>query len=110
MDHKNSRFYFKELQDNINEANELSESYREIIYDQITMYHTLLTTKLNDIMRTVTVFSVIFIPLTFIVGVYGTNFDNLPELHWPHGYSIMWAVMIVTTLIMLWFFKRKKWF
>ena len=108
--HKNNRFYFKELQDNINEANELSESYREIIYDQITMYHTVITTKLNDIMRTLTVISVIFIPLTFIVGVYGTNFDNLPELHWPHGYSIMWAVMIVTTLIMLWFFKRKKWF
>ncbi len=108
--HKNNRFYFKELQDNINEANELSESYREIIYDQITIYHTIMSTKLNDIMRTLTVISVIFIPLTFIVGVYGTNFDYLPELHWPHGYSIMWAVMIVTTLIMLWFFKRKKWF
>ncbi len=108
--HKANRFYFKELQDNINEANELAESYREIIYDQITMYHTVITTKLNDIMRTLTVISVIFIPLTFIVGVYGTNFDYLPELHWAHGYTIMWVVMIITTLIMLWFFKRKKWF
>jgi len=50
--HKNNRFYFKELQDNINEANELSDSYREIIYDQITIYHTIMSTKLNDTMRT----------------------------------------------------------
>lgn len=107
--HKNNRFYFKELQDNINEANELSDSYREIIYDQITIYHTIMSTKLNDTMRTLTIISVIFIPLTFIVGVYGTNFRFLPELNWHYGYYIMWAVMIILTLIMLWFFKRKNW-
>lgn len=108
--HKNNRFYFKELQDNINEANELSDSYREIIYDQITIYHTIMSTKLNDIMRTLTVISVIFIPLTFIVGVYGTNFHFLPELNWHYGYYIMWAVMLLVVVIMLWFFRRKKWF
>jgi magnesium transporter len=108
--HKNNRFYFKELQDNINEANELSDSYREIIYDQITIYHTIMSTKLNDIMRTLTVISVIFIPLTFIVGVYGTNFHFLPELNWHYGYYIMWAVMLLIVVIMLWFFRRKKWF
>ena len=70
----------------------------------------MMSTKLNDIMRTLTVYSVIFIPLTFIVGIYGTNFDNLPELHWKNGYFIMWGVMIVVVLGMLWFFKRKKWF
>jgi magnesium transporter len=60
-------------------------------------------------MRVLTVFSVIFIPLTFIVGVYGTNFDNLPELHWPNGYFMMWGGMIITTFFMLWYFRRKKW-
>jgi magnesium transporter len=69
-----------------------------------------MSTKLNDIMRILTVFSVIFIPLTFIVGVYGTNFENLPELHWQHGYYLMWGVMLLTTGSMLWYFKRKKWF
>ena len=105
-----NKIHFKELQDNINEASELSDSYREILYDQLNIYHTTMSTKLNDIMRVLTVFSVIFIPLTFIAGIYGTNFDNVPELHWPYGYYIMWAVMLITTLFMLWFFKRKKWF
>lgn len=105
-----NRVHYKELQDNINEATELSDSYREILYDQITMYHTMMSTKLNDIMRTLTVFSVVFIPLTFIVGVYGTNFDYLPEIHWQYGYFLMWLVMLVVAVAMLLVFKRKKWF
>ena len=105
-----NRVHYKELQDNINEATELSDSYREILYDQITMYHTMMSTKLNDIMRTLTVFSVIFIPLTFIVGVYGTNFDYLPEIHWQYGYFLMWLVMLFVAVAMLLVFKRKKWF
>ena len=108
--HDENRIHFKELQDNINEATELSDSYREILYDQLNIYHTMMSTKLNEIMRVLTVFSVIFIPLTFIVGIYGTNFDNLPELHWHNGYFMMWGVMIAVTLWMLWYFKRKKWF
>jgi magnesium transporter len=61
-------------------------------------------------MRTLTVFSVIFIPLTFIVGVYGTNFDNLPELHWTYGYFIMWGFMLLIAIAMMIYFWRKKWF
>lgn len=107
--HDENHMHFRELLDNINEASELSDSYREILYDQLNIYHSSMSTKLNDIMRILTVFSVIFIPLTFIVGVYGTNFENVPELHWPHGYFIMWGVMVLTTLAMLWLFRRKKW-
>ncbi len=105
-----NRLHFRELQYNINEAVELSDSYREILFDQISIYHTIVSTRLNDIMRTLTIFSVIFIPLTFIVGVYGTNFDILPELHWKNGYYIMWGVMVVIALAMLIYFSRKKWF
>ncbi|HLP04165.1 MAG TPA: magnesium/cobalt transporter CorA [Paludibacter sp.] len=107
--HDENRLHFRELQDNVNEAIELSESYREILYDQLNIYHTTMSSKLNDIMRVLTVFSVIFIPLTFIVGVYGTNFDILPEIHWHYGYFAMWLLMIVTTGIMLAFFRWKKW-
>ena len=107
---KANRIHYRELQDNINEASELSDSYREILYDQLTIYHTTMSTKLNDIMRILTVFSVVFIPLTFIVGIYGTNFKFIPELEWEYGYFAMWGVMIILTVIMLWFFKRKKWF
>jgi len=105
-----NKVHFRELQDNINEASELTDSYREILYDQLNIYHSSMSTKLNDIMRVLTIISVIFIPITFIVGVYGTNFENLPELHWKHGYYMMWALMLLTILGMLWFFKRKKWF
>lgn len=108
--HDENHLHYKELQDNITEANELSDSYREILYDQLNIYHTTMSTKLNDIMRVLTIFSVIFIPLTFIAGIYGTNFDNVPELHWHNGYFIMWGIMIVTAIFMLLFFKRKKWF
>lgn len=108
--HDENRIHFKELQDNINEASELSDSYREILYDQLNIYHSSMSTKLNEIMRVLTVFSVIFIPLTFLVGVYGTNFSYLPEKDWHYGYFAMWGVMLITTLVMLWYFKRKKWF
>ena len=108
--HDENHIHFRELQDNINEASELSDNYREILYDQLNIYHSTMSTKLNEIMSILTIFSVIFIPLTFIVGIYGTNFENLPEVHWQHGYLFMWIIMILTTLTMLWFFRRKKWF
>lgn len=107
--HKGSKVHYKELLDNINQAVEWSDSYREILSDQLNIYHTLISSRLNDIMKFLTVFSVIFIPLTFIAGIYGTNFDNIPELHLNEGYYIMWSVMVVVAIAMLIYFKRKKW-
>jgi len=108
--HDENRIHFKELIDNINEANDLADSYREMVYDMMNMYHTTMSTKLNEIMRVLTIISVIFIPITFIAGVYGTNFDVLPELHWRWGYFAMLGVMGLTVGGMIWYFKRKKWF
>ena len=102
--------YFKELHDNINQTVELLDYYRELLYDELNIYHSSMSTRLNDIMALLTVFSVIFIPLTFIVGVYGMNFDYMPELHLPNGYFIVWGVMLLIAAGMLWYFKRKKWF
>lgn len=102
--------HFKELQDNISQATELLDYYRELLYDEINMYHSAMSTKLNDIMTLLTIYSVIFIPLTFIVGVYGMNFSNMPELGFKYGYLITWIVMIAIVLVMVWYFKRKKWF
>lgn len=101
--------HFKELQDNISQASDSSDSYREILSDQLNIYHTTISSKLNDIMRFLTVFSVIFIPLTFIAGIYGTNFDHIPELHYKYSYFIMWGIMIVIVIGMLLYFKKKKW-
>lgn len=107
---KSNRINYKELQDNINEANELADSYREMLYDLLNIYHSSATTRLNDIMKLLTIISVIFIPLTFIVGVYGTNFEFLPEVKWRYGYFAMWGVMIVVAGFMVWYFRKKDWF
>jgi magnesium transporter len=101
--------HFKELQDNISQASDASDSYREILSDQLNIYHTTISSKLNDIMKFLTVFSVVFIPLTFIAGIYGTNFDNVPELHYEYSYFIMWGVIVTVAGLMLLYFKRKKW-
>jgi len=101
--------HYKELLDNINQATESSDSYREILSDQLNIYHTIISSRLNDIMKFLTVFSVIFIPLTFIAGVYGTNFDVLPELHFKYSYFVMLGIMLIVAIGMLIYFKRKKW-
>jgi magnesium transporter len=101
--------HFKELQDNISQASDTSDSYREILSDQLNIYHTTISSKLNDTMRFLTVFSVIFIPLTFIAGIYGTNFENVPELSFKYSYYIMWGVMISIAIGMLLYFRNKKW-
>jgi magnesium transporter len=81
-----------------------------MLNDVLNIYHTSATTRLNDIMKVLTIISVIFIPLTFIVGVYGTNFKYLPEVEWKYGYFTMWGVMFLVAIGMIWYFKRKKWF
>ena len=105
-----THIHFKELEDNISQANDASDDYREILSDQLNIYHTTISSKLNDIMKFLTVFSVIFIPLTFIAGIYGTNFENVPELSYKYSYFIMWIVMIIIAIGMLLFFRKKKWF
>ena len=102
--------HFKELQDNINQASDSSDSYREILSDQLNIYHTTISSKLNDIMKFLTIFSVIFIPLTFIAGIYGTNFDVVPELHYEYSYFIMWGIMLLVAIGMLIYFRKRKWF
>ena len=77
--------------------------------DDLTVYHTNLSNRVNDVMKVLTIFASIFIPLTFIAGVYGTNFDYLPELHFKYSYFIMLGVMAIVAVIMLIFFSRKKW-
>lgn len=109
IDDDKNEVHFKELVDNISQATDTTNSYREILSDQLTIYHTTISSKLNDIMRFLTIFSVIFIPLTFIAGIYGTNFDVVPELHYEYSYFIMWGVMLAVAVGMLVYFKRNKW-
>ncbi len=102
--------HLKELQNNIELANETIDNYREILSDQLNIFHTNMSSRLNDILKILTIFSVIFIPITFIAGVYGTNFDNIPELHFKYGYYMMLAIIIAVVILMVSYFKRKRWF
>ena len=78
---------------------------REILSDQLNNYHTTISSKLNDVMKLLTIFSVIFIPLNFITGIYSTNFEVVPELKYKYSYFIIWGVMMAVVIGMLLYFK-----
>ena len=107
--HEDTFPFLKDLQDLITQASEAIDTYRDMLSDQMEMYNSSISNKMNDIMKVLTIFAAIFIPLTFIAGIYGTNFEYVPELHFRYSYFILWGVMILVALIMLLFFKRKKW-
>ncbi|HZL09396.1 MAG TPA: magnesium/cobalt transporter CorA [Prolixibacteraceae bacterium] len=102
--------YFHDLNDLIIQAAESIEIYQMMLNDQMTIYHAHLDSKANEIMKVLTVLSAFFIPLTFVAGVYGMNFDNLPELHFKYGYLFFWILMVMITLSLVVYFKRRKWF
>ncbi len=106
---ESTHVHFKELLDNIHQATDSSDTYREILSDQLNIYHTTISSKLNDVMKFLTIFSVIFIPLTFIAGIYGTNFEVVPELKYEYSYFIMWGVMIIVAIGMLMYFRKRNW-
>lgn len=101
--------FLKDLEDHTMLANDAIDTYREMLSDHLNVYHSNVSNRLNDIMRILTIFSAIFIPLTFIAGVYGTNFEYLPELNYRYSYFIFWLVLVVVAIFMILFFKRKKW-
>lgn len=107
---KQTHVYFQELNDLTEHSIEAIEVYFNMIGDHMNLYHMNVDRKANDVMKVLTIFASIFIPLTFLAGIYGTNFDFIPELHYKYGYFTLWGVMIVIALIMLYFFKKNKWF
>jgi len=78
-------------------------------FNLLQIYLSEVSTRMNEIMKMLTIIATIFIPLTFIVGVYGMNFKYMPELEYRYGYFIVWGVMIVIVLLLIFYFKRKKW-
>lgn len=107
---KDSVIYYLELHNLIDHSNVAIDTYFNMIGDQLNIYNTNISNRVNDVMKVLTVFASIFIPLTFIAGVYGTNFDNVPELHFKYSYFVMWGVMLFVAATMLRYFKKNKWF
>lgn len=108
--HENTYPFLKDLHDLSTHAVEAIDTYREMLADHLNLYNTTVSNKLNDIMKVLTIFAAIFIPLTFIAGVYGTNFKYLPELEFKYSYFVFWAVLIAVAAFMVRYFKRQKWF
>ena len=101
--------FIKDLLDIATQAVESIDTYRLMLSDHLDIYNSSINNRLNEIMKVLTIFSAIFIPLTFIAGIYGTNFEFMPELGFKYSYPIFWAVLLVVAGFMLRFFKRKKW-
>jgi magnesium transporter len=104
-----TRKYFTDIYEHIIQIIETVESYREVVSGLKDLYLSSISFRMNKVMQVLTIIGTIFIPLTFIVGVYGMNFENMPELHWKYAYFILWGIMIALVLILIWYFKKKKW-
>jgi magnesium transporter len=101
--------YLRDCYDHCVQVIDTIETYREMTVSLVDVYHSSLSNRLNEVMKLLTIMSSVFIPLTFIVGVYGMNFEYMPELHWRLGYPLVWAVMIGVVIALVRYFRRKGW-
>lgn len=104
------RIYFEDIHDHLMKLSDMIESNRDLASDIRETYFSLSSEKMNNIMKTLTIISSFFLPLTFIVGLYGMNFHYMPELAWKYGYLFILIFMGIVTILMYIFFKRKGWF
>lgn len=101
--------YLRDLYDHIIQVIEISDAYREMTAGLQDAYLSSISNKTNEVMKVLTIIATMFIPLTFLAGVYGMNFEHMPELKWPWSYAVFWLVILVVSGLMIWYFKRKKW-
>ena len=104
-----TKIYLADLLDHAQHVSSLADTYNEMIYALYDLFHAELNYRANGVIKTLTVISTIFIPLTFIVGVYGMNFNQMPELRWKYGYPAVWIFMVLFTFATLIYFKYRKW-
>ena len=104
-----TRIYLKDVYDHTIQVIDTVETYRDVLSGMLDVYLSSISNKMNEIMKVLTIIATIFIPLTFIAGVYGMNFEFMPELRWRWGYPAIWAVMICVGISMLVYFRKKKW-
>lgn len=102
-------FYFNDVHDHLTRIIELSESHRDMLISALEVYFSHVSTKTNEIIKVLTIFTVILMPPTFLVGLWGMNFRFMPELEWKFGYLVFWVIIVLITVIMIFFFKKKKW-
>ena len=112
---KETRVYLRDCYDHTIQIIDMAETHRDIVSSLMDFYLSSVSNRMNEIMKVLTVIATIFIPLTFIVGVYGMNFNtkispfNMPELNWRWGYPAVWGIMVLMVVALLGFFRKKGW-
>jgi magnesium transporter len=106
---KSTLLYVRDLYGHAIQLIDTMEAYRDMVSGMLDTYLSISGNKMNEVMKTLTIMASIFIPLTFIAGLYGMNFENMPELHKQWGYPVVLVIMIVVALCLIYYFKKKKW-
>ena len=101
--------YLRDVYDHTIQVMEIIETQREMGASLTDLYMSSISNRLNEVMKVLTILASVFIPITFLAGVYGMNFDYLPELHWKFAYPLFWLVCIGVTAALLVYFRRRGW-
>ncbi len=101
--------FFRDVYDHTIQVIDTIESYRDMVSGMLDTYLSSISNRMNEVMKVLTIMATIFIPLTFIAGIYGMNFEYMPELKWPWGYFGVWFVMVLVALAMFAYFRKKRW-
>lgn len=106
---ENVRLFLRDTLDHCSQVADVVESYRELVSAVANTYLTVVSNRTNEVMKVLTIMASIFIPLTFMAGIYGMNFEYMPELHFRYSYPLLWAAMLAVGLGMVYYFRRKGW-
>lgn len=106
---ESTKLFLRDVYDHTIQIADIVESYRDILSEMFNIYLSVKADNTNEVMKILTIFATIFIPLTFVAGIYGMNFEFMPELKWKYSYFVMIGVMLVITIVMLRFFRKRGW-
>lgn len=106
---ESAEVFFRDVYDHTVQIIDTVETFRDMLSGMLDIYLSSTSNRLNEVMKVLTIIATVFIPLTFLVGVYGMNFKYMPELRWPWAYPALWVIMITTAVLMLFYFRKKKW-
>ncbi len=106
---ESTRVYLRDVYDHTIQVIDTIETFRDMVSGMLDIYLSSVSNRLNSVMKVLTIIATVFMPLTFLAGVYGMNFKFMPELEWRWGYPLIWAIMIAVGAFMLAYFRRKKW-
>jgi magnesium transporter len=107
--HESTTIYLRDVYDHTIRIIETVETFRDIVSGMVDIYISSVSNKMNEVMKVLTIIATIFIPLTFIAGIYGMNFEYMPELGWRWGYPLLWLIMVAIGILMFVYFRKKHW-